>query len=843
MSSPRPGAARPAGRVPEVWGRVPQRNKNFTGRQELLDRLRAGIAGQVTAVVPHALHGMGGVGKTQMAVEYAYRYRSEYEVVWWIPADQPVLVRASLASLAPSLGLPPATASGVEDAAKAVLEALRRGEPYDRWLLIFDNADQPEDLHDIIPHGPGHVLITSRNHRWEGVVDTVAVDVFSRKESVEFLKKRVPKGIDPDDAGRLADELGDLPLALEQAGALQAETGMGVGQYLDLLRERTSQLLAEGKPSEYPVSMTAAWGLSVASLNEKLPEAIELLRCCAFFGPEPIPRDAFSQPRVPLDERLSTLIGDPIRLSRVVGELGRYALARLDIPGRTLQIHRLIQALMREQLSEAEQERMRDQVHRLLAGYAPADPLEPGNWDRYSSLLGHITPSGIGFSELPEARETCLNIVRYLAASGDFASARTLIDTFLDDWTATSGEEHPDVLSLRLEQSNTLRELGSYDESAKLSRKYLPTAERVLGRDDDLSLRFLRGFCADLRAEGRFQQAREQDEDLLRRFEEKYGAEDVRTIRTVNNLALDLGLSSDYVGSRDRLGEAYQLCLSFDPTAVDKLTLLNVWSGLARAVRLCGDYAEACDLGEDAYAYAVEEFGPEHNRTLRTGRDLSIAWRRAPDLDRARELAEDVHARCVRQFDLDHPDTLAAAMCLANLLRTVGESDAAVELAEDTVRRYPRIYGPAHPYNHGCTGNLAIMYRVQNDPVTARRLNEEALAGLDESLGRDHHYTLTVATNLASDLAALGEYGDAVSLGRGTSRRLRAVLGPEHPLTLSCTANLSADLRAIGEKEEAEKLYKETEAAYTRTLGSDHPDVKVFQEGRHLDADFDPPPI
>ncbi|MFB4318153.1 FxSxx-COOH system tetratricopeptide repeat protein [Actinomadura sp. 21ATH] len=829
--------------MPEVWGRVPQRNKNFTGRQELLDRLRDGIAGQVTAVVPHALHGMGGVGKTQMAVEYAYRYRSEYEVVWWIPADQPVLVRASLASLAPSLGLPPATASGVEDAAKAVLEALRRGEPYDRWLLIFDNADQPEDLHDIIPHGPGHVLITSRNHRWEGVVDTVAVDVFSRKESVEFLKKRVPKGIDPGDAGRLADELGDLPLALEQAGALQAETGMGVAEYLRLLRERTAQLLAEGKPSEYPVSMTAAWGLSVASLNEKLPEAIELLRCCAFFGPEPIPRDAFSQPRVALDERLATLIGDPIRLSRVVGELGRYALARLDIPGRTLQIHRLIQALMREQLSGAEQDRMRGQVHRLLAGYAPADPLEPGNWDRYASLLGHITPSGIGFSERPEARDVCLNIVRYLAASGDFASARTLIDTFLDDWTATSGEEHPDVLSLRLEQSNTLRELGSYDESAKLSRKYLPTAERVLGRDDDLSLRFLRGFCADLRAEGRFQQAREQDEDLLRRFEEKYGTEDVRTIRTVNNLALDLGLSSDYIASRDRLHEAYQLCLSFGPEAVDKLTLLNVWSGLARAVRLCGDYAEACDLGEDAYAYAVEEFGPEHNRTLRTGRDLSIAWRRAPDLDRARELAEDVHARCVRQFDLDHPDTLAAAMCLANLLRTVGESDAAVELAEDTVRRYPRIYGPAHPYNHGCTGNLAIMYRVQNDPVTARRLNEEALAGLEPSLGRDHHYTLTIATNLASDLAALGEYGDAVALGRGTLRRLRALLGPEHPLALSCAANLSADLRAAGEKEEAEKLFQETEAAYTRTLGSDHPDVKVFLDGRHLDADFDPPPI
>ncbi|HXA63280.1 MAG TPA: FxSxx-COOH system tetratricopeptide repeat protein, partial [Streptosporangiaceae bacterium] len=350
MTTPQPAVGRPSGRVPEVWGKIPQRNKNFTGREDLLLRLSAGIESQVTAVVPHALHGLGGVGKTQMAVEYAYRYRSEYDVVWWLPADQPVLVRSSLANLAPHLGLPPATSSGIEDAANAVLDALRRGEPYANWLLIFDNADQPEELTEIIPQGPGHVLITSRNHRWEGVVDTVAVDVFTRKESVEFLNKRVPRAINKGEADRLAHELGDLPLALEQAGALQAETGMPVAEYLLLLGQRTSQLLSEGKPTEYPVSMTAAWGLSVASLREKLPEAVDLLRCCAFFGPEPIPRDAFSRPPAGLSPQLADLIGDRIRLSRAIGELGRYALARLDIPGRTIQVHRLIQALVRDEL-------------------------------------------------------------------------------------------------------------------------------------------------------------------------------------------------------------------------------------------------------------------------------------------------------------------------------------------------------------------------------------------------------------------------------------------------------------------------------------------------------------
>ncbi|MFC6883329.1 FxSxx-COOH system tetratricopeptide repeat protein [Actinomadura yumaensis] len=843
MTSPHSGAPRSAGRVPEVWGRIPPRNKNFTGREELLSRLRAGIAGQVTAVVPHALHGLGGVGKTQMAVEYAYRFRAEYEVVWWIPADQPVLVRSSLASLAPHLGLPPSTASGIEDAAKAVLDALRRGEPFSRWLLIFDNADQPEDLNDVIPQGPGHVLITSRNHRWDGVVDTVPVDVFSRAESVEFLSKRVSKAISEQDADRLADELGDLPLALEQAGALQAETGMSVPEYLGLLKERTSQLLGEGKPTEYPVSMTAAWGLSVTSLKERLPEAVELLRCCAFFGPEPIPRDAFSQPRAGIGAELSGLIADPIGLSRAIGELGRYALARLDIPGRTIQVHRLIQALLRDELLPAEQARMRHAVHLLLAGYAPSDPRDPANWPRYANLLGHIAPAAVGESGAPEARTLSLNIVRYLFARGDYASARGLVDGFLKNWIADSGEDHIDVLSLRLEQVNILRELGAYEEASRLNRKSLEVAEKTFGPDDELTLRYRRGDCADLRAKGDFQQARERDEELLRRYEGKYGPTDLDTLRTVNNLALDYGLSSDYIGSKELLQRAFRGWQAAEGAGADKVSLLIAWSGLARAVRLCGDYAEACDLGEDAYAYAKDELGVEHNATLRTGKDLSIAWRRAGDFDRALELAQEVHAKYVRLFGLDHPDTLATAMCLANVQRGLGESDAAMQLAEDTARRYPRVYGTAHPYNYGCRGNLAIMHRERGDAPTARELNEEALTGLEAKLGRDHHYSLTVATNLASDLSALGEVDAACRLGQGTLRRLRAIVGDDHPMALSCAANLAADLKEAGAEEEAAALHERVKDGYARTLGLEHPDAQVFLSGRHLDADFDPPPI
>ncbi len=375
----------PEGVTPAIWGNVPQRNKNFTGRDDLLGALREERSSSVTAVLPlgtqgtvlpHALQGMGGVGKTQVAIEYAYRYRGEYDLVWWIPADQPPLVRSSLAALAPQLGLPPATASGIDAAATSVLDALRKGLPYRRWLLIFDNADQPEELNEIIPRGPGDVLITSRNPRWQSVVDTVSIDVFNREESIEFLGKRVPAGLDPGEADRLAAELGDLPLALEQAGALQAETGMSVEEYLRLLGEQVSAIMAEGKAPDYPLSMTAAWKLV-------------LLRCCAFFGPEPIPRDIFPRGAQALTSPLGDLLADPIRLARAVRELGRFALLRLD--GRNIVIHRLIQALLRDDLTAEDQVRYREQAHLIMTMGAPKHPDDNRQWPRFAELVAHAS--------------------------------------------------------------------------------------------------------------------------------------------------------------------------------------------------------------------------------------------------------------------------------------------------------------------------------------------------------------------------------------------------------------------------------------------------------------------
>ncbi|MGD0559753.1 MAG: FxSxx-COOH system tetratricopeptide repeat protein, partial [Streptosporangiaceae bacterium] len=609
-----------------IWGNVPQRNKNFTGRDDILGVLRQGLSRKVTAVLPHALQGMGGVGKTAVAVEYAHRYKYEYELIWWVPADQPALVQSSLASLADRLGLPPATATGIADAAAATLDALRRGEPYKHWLLIFDNADQPEDLNDIIPQGPGDVLITSRNHRWQSVVETVQVDVFNREESVQFLDRRVPGGLSDEDANALADKLGDLPLALEQAGALQAETGMTVDEYLRLLEKQVAAVMSEGKSPDYPLPMTAAWKLSVQTLEKNQPQAVRLLRCCAFFGAEPIPRDLLPRGAQALtDKALSELLADPIKLARAIRELGRFALIRID--GRTIAIHRLIQALLRDELSAEERDAYRDQAHLILSTGAPRNAEDNRLWPRYSELVAHAQSTGLEQSANPEVRRFALDLVRYLYNSGDQESARSFAEQLIEVWEDGTEPTDRQMLTARQHLGNVERALGHYGPAFAVDSETLTTARDALGEDDPITLVQVSSYTADLRARGDFQQALQLDVESLDRHRRVLGPDHPWTLRVSHNLANDFGLNSQYIRSRDQHQETYRR-RSESIENIPAPELLSSWNGLARALRLCGDYAEARDVGQDAYDFGLTELGPDHPRTLETAIDLSVALRR-----------------------------------------------------------------------------------------------------------------------------------------------------------------------------------------------------------------------
>jgi tetratricopeptide (TPR) repeat protein len=834
------------GSVPAVWGNVPQRNKNFTGRLILLDNLRARLTSDTTtAVLPHTLHGMGGVGKTQLAMEYAYRYQGEYDVVWWVSADAPSLVRPALAALAPLLGLevPPGR---TEETIAAVLNALRTGVPYSRWLLVFDNADEPEDLAAFMPQGPGHVLITSRNRRWDDVVETIEVDTFTREESVEFLGRRV-EGMDPRDAGRLAEELGDLPLALEQAGSLQAQSGMSTGEYLALYQEAAGRLLAEGSPANYPVTVAAAWSVSVTQVSKHLPMALELLRRCAFFGPEPIRRELLNNGRNVLGPPLRDFLSDPIMVARAVRELGRYALARIDNNRKTLQVHRIIQRLIRDQIPEAEADAMRHEVHQLLAAADPVEPNDAGNWPVYAELYTHIGPSGTVGCQQSKVRLLLINIVRYLFHFGDYSAGLTEADRAIERWTADAGPDNRDVLVMSGVKADLLWAMGRYAEAYELRRTTLERMRATLGPDYEETLIVMNGHGADLRARGEFAAALELDRESLQLHRNVFG-DHFRTFYSVNNLAEDYSLISDYARSLELAERNYLDRRVFYGGDDDVMVLraLGIW---ATALRLAGQYLAARETAERAYRLFREliargKIGEDHPFALQQAKDLSVARRKAGAFPEALDLAQDVYRKYQKVFDWpEHPDRLAAGINLGNALRAMNRTDEAVDRIERSVRRYADSLGPDHPYTHATTLNLALVRRQGGDTDEARRLLEAALDGLKSRLGPDHHYTLTCVTNLATAVSESGEVQAGLELGEDTLRRFRALLGPDHPHTLVCATNLSLDMKALDRRQDGEELAADTLTRYRRVLGATHPDVVAAMDGQRLDFDFEPLPF
>jgi hypothetical protein len=335
-------------------GSVPERSPHFTGRAGLLDRLSAGFAAGRVQV----LYGLLGVGKTQLAVEYARRPGPGYELVAWIPAGEPSLASSSLAALAPRLGLELTDPIRIMNAARAVLAALREGAFGGRWLLVFDNAGHvTDDLLGLIPRGRGHVLVTSRDPAWasaDGVGAAVEAGGFSRAESIDFFGRRLRQGLDEGrfdlaDADRFAEALGDLPLGLEQAATLLDRfPRLRIADYLARLSREPGQALNVAAPTGYPVTFKIAWGLAANKLVTRSPEALNLLRHCARcpFDPVPIPAADSAESVTDLNGEFAALLADRFG---AVEELGRSGLAYVD--DDAIRVHRLVRALVLEELS------------------------------------------------------------------------------------------------------------------------------------------------------------------------------------------------------------------------------------------------------------------------------------------------------------------------------------------------------------------------------------------------------------------------------------------------------------------------------------------------------------
>ncbi|MFI7446330.1 FxSxx-COOH system tetratricopeptide repeat protein [Nonomuraea sp. NPDC049714] len=823
---------------PRGWEGVPPRNIYFTGRSDELEGLRQAFATSPTQVV----YGLGGAGKTQLAIEYAYRHRADYDVIWWIPADQLPPLHAALAALAPHLRLPPAFDVGTPAGISAVLAALHRGEPYSRWLLIFDNADDPDQLHPYLPQGPGHVLITSRNSRWE-LLPAQPLDVFVRDESLKFLHRRLP-GITDGIADEIASELSDFPMSLENAAALMAETGSSPEGYLKQLHGEIAGALERGRPLEYPASLIASHKASVDRLLQEDPEAVVVLNHCALFGPDPIPYDALSMPDESSAPALSRVSKNPVRLLSVFDRLSRYGLIAINHRLRTVQLPRLVGALIRTELPSEELKRIRHGVHLMLANAAPDDPEDPASWPCYAELVPHIAPTGPEQCADPRTRDLMTKIARYLANTGDHASCLSIITTTIDTWEHDLDPTHSHLRQARSLQAIALRAGRDYTGARKVSRAAFEAAE-----DQEIHYRLAaaQDFAIDLRLTGLFSAALELDQDAAAHLRELRGETHDATLHAQYRLALDHELTGAYRRAHDLYMGIRRKAFTAPASRYSRLSLLAL-NGAARTLRFAGGYAAAVGLAADAHALA-ESFAPASNLDkLLIHKDLVVGVRMA-GIRHVLQPGDPLKTLAKLTADLrdavtsGHPHELAGSISLANALRRSGHLDQAAEHVERALDGYQASLGGNHPFTHCCASNLAIIHRLRGNATAARKRGLSALQGLQETLGPRHPYTLICAVNLASDHSSLGDNERAVDLGRATLPSLRTTLGEDHPLTLACALNLSLDLGRAIDCQASDDLYAQTLDLYRRSLPADHPDTQAANQRRRLNPDIELSPL
>jgi hypothetical protein len=530
------------GSLPRVWN-VPARNPGFTGRDGLLVAVRERLLAGDRAVV-QALHGMGGVGKTQLAMEYAHRFAGAYELTWWVDSEQAGLIGDQFAALGAALGCIAADA-GIEAVRAAVLAELRqRG----RWLLVFDNAESPGELRGWLPGGGGHVLITSRERRWGAVAAPVEVDVLARAESAAILQNEVT-GLSAADADRLADALGDLPLAVAQAAGFMAETGTAAADYLGLLRTRAAGLLTENVPDFYPRSLAAATRLIADRLAAEDPAAAELASLCAFLAPEPIPEDLFTAAGAELPGELAARVADPLAWRRTLAQLARQSLARIDHRG--LQLHRLTQAILRDRLTPEQAAATRRCTEAILAASDPADSGNPVTWPQWARLMPHLIAADLAATEDSDLRQMACNACLYLLARGETRTGHDLASELRQHWRDRLGDDDYYTLGVTYYRARALGDMGRYAEARDLVQDTLARSRRVLGEDHPSTLVSASNLAADLRALGEVAAARDLDQDTLDRQRRVLGADHPDTLSSASHLAADLRALGEVAAARD----------------------------------------------------------------------------------------------------------------------------------------------------------------------------------------------------------------------------------------------------------------------------------------------------
>jgi tetratricopeptide (TPR) repeat protein len=760
-----------------LWNVPYGRNPFFTGRESLLKQLHDTLTATKTGALPqpYAITGLGGIGKTQTAIEYAYRYIGDYQAILWARATTRDMLTSDFVTLAELLHLSQKNVKEQHEVIAAVKEWL---VSHLNWLLILDEVDDLSMIRDFLPlHCPGHIILTTREHNVGGIAGRIEMERMDKEEGALLLLRRSSllashellhqaTAVEQSQAAAIVAAVDGLPLALNQAGAYIDGTGCSLPEYLELYQTRFRELvrLPNDPFSDYRETVATTWSLSFQKVEQENEAAAALLCLCAFLAPDAIPEEIITKGAAHLGKALGTVATDPVELNEAMRVVQEYSLVRRDAQTKTLTVHRVVQAVFKERMNAETQQLWAMRTIQAVNAAFPEVKYE--TWPECQRYLLHAQACANLVDQYqlssPEAALLLTHAGWYLRERALYAEAEPLLKRALAIREHVLGAEHPDTATSCNNLGQLYRLLGEYKQAEPYLKRALAIREQVLGAEHPETaftlhdLGHLQYFLGEYkRAESFYQRALAIREHVL-------GAEHPDTATTLNHL----GQLYYGQGKYEQAEAYYQRALLirkkiFAPETPLIATALN---GLGQLYYAQGKYQEAETQFQRALAIREQTLGPEHPHTTITLNHLGMLYQ---DLGKY-EQAESLHKRVLmireRALGSQHPDIAFALSDLAHLYHLQGRYAEAEPLYQRALAIKEQKLGSEHPGTATTYSNLARLYQEQERYAEAEPLYQRALHIQEQQLGLEHPHSMETRMHYAKLLREIGRLEEAAAL-------------------------------------------------------------------------------
>ncbi len=802
-----------------IWNVPHRRNPHFTGREDLLERLEqhlstktgphASSTRRAALTQPQAIKGLGGIGKTQIAVEYAYRSREQgrYCHIMWVNAISEEALLTSFVELAELL--PDDFPAKNETDQQKLVAAIKRWleQCQQRWLLIFDNADGVSLVSKYLPtQGHGSILLTTRAHAVEALAASIEVNKMGLVEGTHLLLRRARREEQASDeeineADNIVTALDHFPLALDQAGAYLEETQCSFDEYLDLYQTHRQILLAQRgiQMTNYPDSVATTWSLSFQKVQQAHPAAAELLQLCSFLAPDRIPEELIKDGADYWPESLQKAATNPFSFQQLMADLLKFSLVKRLVEEHTLSIHRLVQAVQIDTIAPKEQRKWAKRVILAVNKVFPCESQDAATWPQCLRFLEQAQICDVLIRQhelgLTEAADLLYRTGKYLFEHALYSLAEPLYQQALRIWEQRLGPQHPEVVFPLTGLATLYREQSKYAEAELLYQRALHILEQSQRSEHLDATSSLNGLAILYSDQGKYAEAEPLLRQALAILEQQLGPEHLRVAFPLTGLA-------------------------------------NLYSDQ-------GKYAEAELLYQRALCILEQQLDPQHPRVAPSLNNLAILYRERGKYEQAEELYQRALCILEQQLGPEHPQVASPLTGLANIYGEQGKYAEAEPLYQRALGIWEKQWGPEHPDVASPLFNLANIYGEQGKYAEAEPLYQRALGIWEKQWSPEHPDVAYPLLGLANLYKKQGEYAKAEPLYQRALHIWEKQWGPEHPDVAYPLLGLANLYKEQNKYEEAEPLYRRALQIREQQLGPHHletaeslHDLGVFEQLR-----------